>query len=237
MAHPGRVYSHLIVGDTLVIGGKFGQPGSIEFRDAAGTPIGTLTDPNFAGLVDSSLTGDTTIGEPGGTPGSLVVFAPVTVHNHGMSFIDGDLLTDPVRVFIDAATGQVGCQSLLIDGINVTELIEAAVRERPVDLDFTTHKVLGHDNAYYIDKGATTHGYNVRVDSVTGLPKIRVLWRGLEMREGEDYVVVRSLSSDLEGPAAVGSHNAIQFTTAQAALFTPTSRVWYLYVRDDQAGA
>ena len=111
-------------------------------------------------------------------------------------------------------------------------------RYRPIDL--VADAVPGQANTYYIDKGVTTHGYNVRV--VSGVPDITVVRNGLERlwvpevdlghpTNAGDFSAVRSLSTGGEGPAAVGSVNAIQFDVE------PTGDVWIHYTRDGLASA
>lgn len=86
--------------------------------------------------------------------------------------------------------------------------------------------VPGQADTFYIQKGATLLGHNVRTDSFGNL-KIRLLNSGQELRLGFDFNIVRSLSTGIEGFAAVGSTNAIQFTSPPFAGAT----YWYSYHR------
>ncbi len=122
----------------------------------------------------------------------------------------------------------------------LTEGIEIVGERRYVVLNLVTAAVPGQTNTFYVDEGATTHGYNVAVD-VFGTPRFRLLYQGQELLripEGSwtaalgDFDIVRSLSTGAEGPSAVGSTNAVKLN------FTPPmdAVLWYHYIRKSQAG-
>lgn len=89
-------------------------------------------------------------------------------------------------------------------------------------IDPINDAVTGQANTYYIDKGVTTFGNNVEVGG-TGVPEVQVIRNGRQLlwvQEPDlgslsisgDFTVVRSLSTGPEGPAPVGSNNALTFT-------------------------
>jgi hypothetical protein len=108
---------------------------------------------------------------------------------------------------------------------------------RKAVIDSVLHAVPGQPNTYYIDKGATTHGYNTAFDG-DGEPLMRVLVNGIEQFYGleatvgvtSDFSVVRSLSTGGEGPASVSSVNALKFDRDMTG-----ERVWIFYHRQSLA--
>jgi hypothetical protein len=214
MPGAGRFYSHLIQGDSIVLGDAFGQPGSLLLQ--SGTREARLT-----------VEGNATVGS-------------LDVHSGLVRLFDGLQPTDPVTISLDPSTGVIDCQDLTIDGVPLAEYI-ASVALIDTDgvfpnviLDQVNHLVPGQADTFYIDKGATTRGYNVKIDSVSNLPKFRLLRNGAEMLLGTDYTIVRSLSNAGEGPAAVGSFNAIQILEP---LILQSDRIWYAYTRGTEASA
>lgn len=110
-----------------------------------------------------------------------------------------------------------------------------------VVLDPALDAVPGQPNAYYIERGATLLGYNVAEDDAY-TPKILLRENGQELllraealwteRLG-DFDIVASQSTGPEGPATLGSRNAIKFSTP----INPDSIYWYHYVRRGAATA
>lgn len=106
-------------------------------------------------------------------------------------------------------------------------------------IDPVTDAVQGQPNTYYVDKGATSHGHNVALDSL-GTPQIELFINGRKKflapeadlghpTRPADYAVVRSQSTGPEGSAAVGSRNAVK-------LAAPLSGIaWVDYRRLSQA--
>lgn len=113
----------------------------------------------------------------------------------------------------------------------------------PVELPWIIYKLIdpvadavtGQPNTYYIDLSLAPHGYNVQLDD-NDIPAIKVLRNSLEKLWTAaadlasptipgDFTVVRSMSTGPEGPAPVGSLNAVKFT---APVTTPT---WIEYRR------
>lgn len=123
--------------------------------------------------------------------------------------------------------------------MNVTVQSEAAALISFRQVDPTADAVTGQANTYYIDKGATTYGYNVDVDA-QGTPLLWVYINGRErfLAPESDFghptrlaecAAVRSLSTGVEGPAASGSRNAVK-------LASPLSGgMWLHYRRKSQA--
>ena len=108
-------------------------------------------------------------------------------------------------------------------------------------IDTTVDAVPGQPHTYYVDKGNTTYGYNVQPDDQS-VPDIRVVLHSRELLwtiESDlgsptipgDFTIVRSLSTGQEGPAAVGSTNAVKFDLDIAG------PVWIHYRRKSLATA
>lgn len=108
-------------------------------------------------------------------------------------------------------------------------------------LDLVADQVPGQANTFYLDKGATVYGYNVQEDTF-GTPRIMLQDAGQQLlllpvqrwtATLGDYDLVRSQSTGPEGPAAIGSRNAIRFNGP----VDPDAIIWYSYVRRSLAAA
>lgn len=243
---PSRPLSHLVRGDRLNIGGEFGSGATVVFDDstkdgatldAAVTIRGSLTV-----LGNLSLTGSIVLGQAqdfvaqGNTqigdaisPGNLTVFS-------ASQFKENITLDAGKKILPLGAGTEIGSVANPIENLWARRLFVANL-EQWVKLNLVGDAVAGQPNAYYIDKGITSHGYNVALD-LNGKPMVSILVGGQGTRwvpEGSfpdgDFSVVRSQSTGPEGPAAVGSHNAIRFVGP-----LPTGvDTWYFYLRDNQA--
>ena len=201
-----RPIAELILGDKLTLGQTFGGAAEVTFKESS------------LGAKDAVL---------------LV---------EGNVQITGELqmLGSPPTIILNGSTGVIAANDVeavnyTVNGVPLDEFVEGlnpAGLEPPVVLDQILHAVPGQANTFYIDKGATSHGYNVQVDAVTGRPLFWLLRSGVEMRLGNDFEIVRSLSTGPEGPAAVGSLNALHILEP-VILQSPV--IWYDYYRDDEA--
>jgi hypothetical protein len=125
--------------------------------------------------------------------------------------------------------------------VNLTVASETAALISFRAVDPIADAVPGQANTYYIDKGVTTHGYNVEVDG-QGTPLLWVYINGRQrflapeadlghVTKLAECAAVRSLSTGGEGPAAVGSRNAVK-------LASPLSGgMWLHYRRKSLASA
>lgn len=225
MASGGKVYSRLVEGDHLEIGGIYGSPGRLEVKESAPG----LKDASALFQGDLEALRDTTLGTAG-TPSSLRVHAETSFQRELIVFRSGPLPADPITVQVDPQTGEITALQLIVGGFSIPAL---APRYTDRAIDLVAHAVPGQANTYYIDKGATSHGFNAQIHPITGDVQVEVYILGQKQLQGVQYNVVRSLSSGAEGFAAVGSLNALQFTFA----IPPGTVVWLDYHRASAAGA
>ena len=184
---------------------------------------------NLAGLPLTS-TGDLTVTSESG---DVVVKLGDTSGNSKLRILDATN-TEVATINSD---GVVTATEVVISGSTVMQIVEdivlqLAIERKYVLLDKVNHAVTGQARTYYIDKDATTYGYNVDANPHTGLYDIRIVLNGQELLQGVDYEIVRSQSTGPEGSSAVGSLNAIEFQEVDIEL---GDTIWYSYIRESEA--
>jgi hypothetical protein len=234
-----RPVAELIIGDRLTLGGTYGESGRILLKE---TNLGAR-DAEFEVQGDTRIAGIARIEEGllGGlesVPGYFQWIGETDFNIGPVNFRNGPLSTSPITAKIEPTTGLGSFVDIHVNGISLqTFVTNVIVQEQGglfpnILLDQLNHAVPGQANTFYIDKGATSHGYNVRADEVSDEPRLQLYRSGATMLLGVDYIVVRSQSTGPEGFAAVGSLNAIQILEP---IILSSPRIWYSYVRKDQA--
>lgn len=109
--------------------------------------------------------------------------------------------------------------------MNVTISNDGAVSPEASNraIDPVLDAVPGQPNTYYIDRGATTYGFNAALDTF-GQPDVKLYINGRKKIQADEadlghptkpaeFAVVRSQATSGEGPAAAGSRNAVKLAS------------------------
>ena len=184
------------------------------------------------------------VGGVNAAPGSITVKGATPGANDGTLTVAGARNAQSLALAVEPTLpfNNTGIAPLWLNGALVATQTDALRQLQPYMRRrrlLLSDAVPGQPSTYYIDKAATTYGYNVALDA-EGLPLIRLVIGGVERFWGPeadfdvvgvpaDFDVVRSQSTGPEGFAAVGSKNAIKINGS------PTSDIWYYYHRKTQA--